>query len=62
MKFPKVIYAKKGKDGIIYSAVKIEDSIEYVRADNIAVKLGEILTALKAKDNMLLNKMREMLE
>ena len=62
MKFPEVIYAKKGKDGIIYSAVKIEDAVEYVRADKIAVKLSEILVALKAKDDAILTKMREVFD
>ena len=62
MELPEVIYAKKGKDGVIYSAVKIEDAVGYIRADKLVTKLSEILVALEAKDKVIFDKMKEILD
>ena len=63
MEMPDAIYAKKGKEAIVYSTIKISgnDVVEYVRADKVAIKLAELLEALNVKNEKMLDEMKEIL-
>lgn len=64
MEMPDELYAKEENGVVTYSAVNTEDedAVEYIRADKILIKLVELLYSLKAKDELIFDKMKELLE
>ena len=63
MEMPNTLYIKEKNGVLIHSPFEFEGEnvIEYVRADKIAIKLGKLLEELNTKEEVILDKMKEVL-
>lgn len=61
MELPEILYAKSGKDSIIYSTVPIKGAAEYIRADKILIELRKLAEALDDSSEEVLNEMKNIL-